>query len=325
MKASIFNFLGEFSSTLEELALRVEDLLWDQPQEAMMKARLFGETLVSMIFEQENMNEVYPLKQWEKIDRLYRHDIIQDDMYKKFEYIRKNGNIAVHQVSEMDLEVAKQAHQVLFDLSVWYAEVYVSHTFTAPEYELPSKQIQDPQIVKKWMEEYQDRIAEIEIQLEQLKQEKKQQQISVKEERKMNSRISTNSTNNSERSVPIERFQVTFETANFEWKNLSKKAAEFKYKEFEEEDTEAYVYLLDNVTPTIAVHPTLIEQTMKWVDVTSKPLKSTALRRFPRKVEENTLKSNYGYTYTFQTKGELESLLVRIVEVLQSRNCELEK
>ncbi len=45
MKSSIFDFLGEFSSTLEELALRVEDLLWDQPQEAMMKARLFGETL----------------------------------------------------------------------------------------------------------------------------------------------------------------------------------------------------------------------------------------------------------------------------------------
>ena len=69
MKSSIFDFLGGFSSTLEELALRVEDLLWDQPQEAMMKARLFGETLVSMIFEQENMKEMYPIKQWEKISK----------------------------------------------------------------------------------------------------------------------------------------------------------------------------------------------------------------------------------------------------------------
>ena len=55
MKASIFNFLGDFSSTLEELALRVEDLLWDHPQEAMIKARLFGETLVAMIFEQKSI------------------------------------------------------------------------------------------------------------------------------------------------------------------------------------------------------------------------------------------------------------------------------
>ena len=82
MKLSIFNFLGEFSSSLEELALRVEDLLWDQPQEAMMKARLFGETLVSIIFEEEDMKELYPLKQWEKINELYKHDIIQDEIYK---------------------------------------------------------------------------------------------------------------------------------------------------------------------------------------------------------------------------------------------------
>ncbi|SOC40285.1 DUF4145 domain-containing protein [Ureibacillus acetophenoni] len=319
MKSSIFNFLGEFSSTLEELALRVEDLLWDQPQEAMMKARLFGETLVSMIYEQENMNEVYPLKQWEKINRLYKHDIIQDEIYKKFEYIRKNGNIAVHQATDMDLEVAKQAHQVLFDLSVWYMEVYVSYQFNAPVYELPSKQMQDPHIVEKWMDEYQQRVAEIEMQLEQLKQEKKEQQIPVKEERKINAR---NHTNNSERIVPLEKFQDTFDRANFDWKNTTKKAAEFKHKEFGEEAAEAYVYLLDNVTPTIVVHPSLIEQEKKVGTVVSKPRKSTALRRFPRMVEENTIKSNYGYPYTFQTKGELESLLSRIVEVLQSRSIE---
>lgn len=325
MNSSIFNFLGDFSSTLEELALRVEDLLWDQPQEAMMKARLFGETLVSMIFEQENMNELYPLKQWEKINRLFKHDIIQDEIYKKFEYIRKNGNIAVHQVTDMDLEVVKQAHQVLFDLSVWYTEVYVSHTFNAPEYELPFKQIQDPQIVKKWMDEYQERLAEIETQLEQLKQDKQQQQIFVKEERKANARTALNPTNNSERRVPLERFQAIFEGANFKLNNLSKKAAEFKYKELENENNEAYVYLLDNVTPTITIHPSLIEEAHMLVDVPSKALKSTALRRFPRKIENDKLKSNYGYTYTFQTKGELGALLLRIIEVLESRNYSIEE
>jgi hypothetical protein len=154
MKNSLFNFIGEFSSTLEELALRVEALLWDQPQAAMTQARLFGEVLVSMIFEQENMNEVYPLKQVEKINRLYKYDIITDDIYKKLEYIRKNGNAASHQVTEMDQEVAKQAHQSLFELSVWYAEVYVSHMFSAPTYELPSSQNQNHQLMKQWMDAY---------------------------------------------------------------------------------------------------------------------------------------------------------------------------
>lgn len=93
MKSSIFNFLGEFSSTLEELALRIEALLWEQPQAAMTQARLFGETLVSMIFEQENMSEVYPLKQVEKINRLFKNDVIHDEIYKKLEYIRKTETL----------------------------------------------------------------------------------------------------------------------------------------------------------------------------------------------------------------------------------------
>ena len=325
MKASIFNFLGEFSSTLEELALRLEDLLWDHPQEAMVKARLFGETLVSMILEQENINEVYPLNQWEKINKLYKHDIIQDEIYTKFEYIRKNGNIAVHQATDMDLEVAKQAHQILFDLSVWYTEVYVSHTFTAPAYELPAKQLENPLLMKQWMDEYQTKIAEIERQLEQLKQEKKAHPISVTAEKKINARINANRTKNSERIVPLEKFQATFVKADFDWTNLSKKAAEFKMKEFAEDNAEAYVYLLDNVTPTIAVHPSLIEQAKMLADVTSKAVKSTALRKFPKMIEDHITKSNYGYTYTFQTKAELESLLARIIDVLQSGKCSIEK
>jgi hypothetical protein len=318
MKPSVFNFIGEFSSTLEELALRVEDLLWDQPQAAMTQARLFGEVLVSMIFEQENMNEVYPLKQVEKINRLYKQDIIQDEMYKKFEYIRKNGNVASHQVIEMDQEVAKQAHQILFELGVWYAEVYVSHTFSAPEYKLPSKQNQDHEVMKQWMDVYiqetQQKLAEIEGQLNQLRQEKKQQNA-IKQERKSSVQTYDNSEKVIEHSTPLERFQSTFEKANFKWTNLTKKAAEFELKEYKE-----FVYLLDNKTPTIVIHPSLVEQTKLLMEVPSKQRKSTALRRFPKKEENGKLMSNVGYAYTFQTKGELEGLLQRIIEAVESRS-----
>ncbi|SOC06478.1 uncharacterized protein DUF4145 [Ureibacillus xyleni] len=291
----------------------MEDLLWEQPQAAVMNARLFGETLVNMIFEQENMNEVYPLKQWEKINRLYNHDIIQDDMFKRFEYIRKNGNIAVHQITDLDLEVAKQAHQFIFDLGVWYTEVYFSYEFTAPVYELPAKQIQEPQIFQEWMEEHQKKIAEIEKQLEELKLEK--QQISGKEENK----IKTQKAPKDERTVPLEQFKDTFKKANFDWKKTTKKAAEFKHMEFEERDAEAYVYLIDNVMPTIVVHPTLIAKEPELEEMASDPMKSTALTKFPKKIEENTMKSNFGHPFTFQTNGDLEAILLRIGEVLQAR------
>ncbi|MCP1144878.1 DUF4145 domain-containing protein [Lysinibacillus endophyticus] len=313
MKSSIFKFLGDYSSTLKELVLRFEDLLWDQPQAAMMNARLFGETLVNMIFEQENMNEVYPLKQWEKTNRLYNHDIIPDDIYKKFEYIRKNGNTAVHQPTEMDIEVAKQAHQFIFDLGVWYVEVYGSYKFNAPDYELPAKQIQEPHFIQEWMKEHQKKIAEIEKQLEELKQEK--QQNTVKEVKKIN----TQKVPKHERIVPLDQYKETFKKANFDLKKTTKKTAEFKHMEFGEKDDEAYVYLLDNVTPTIVVHPTLIAKAPQLEEMASEPLKHTGLTKFPRKIEDNTKKSNYGHPFTFQTNGELEAILIRIGEVLNSR------
>jgi hypothetical protein len=320
MKSSIFNFLGDFSSTLEEVALRVEDLLWRQPEAAMTQARLFGETLASMILEQENMNEVYPLKQVEKINRLYKYDIIQDEIYKKFEYIRKNGNVASHQVIEVDQEVAKQVHQALFDLSAWYAEVYGSHTFSPPTYELPSQPKEGHQVMKEWMDEYmqetQQKFAEIEARLEQLKQEKQQQTLG-KEKGISNVRRGANFANKMERSVPIEPFEATFDKGNFNRENLTKKAAEFKHKEHEGD--EPFVYLLDNATPTIAVHPKLVEQAELLVEVPTKQRKSTALRRFPKKEEDGKFKSNFGYIYTFQTKSELEALLLRIEDALTSR------
>ncbi|MFV8830547.1 DUF4145 domain-containing protein [Alkalihalobacterium sp. APHAB7] len=294
MKSSIFNFIGDFSSTLEELALRVEALLWDQPQAAITQSRLFGEMLVSMIFEQENMNEVYPMKQVEKINRLYKHDIIQDDIYKKLEYIRKNGNIASHQVLEMCQEVAKQVHQALFDISVWYAEVYGHYTFSAPTYELPSKPNQDHHDMKQWMDAYiqetTKRLTEIEAHLEQLKQEKYQQEDLVNEKEKSRVRTALKPVKSNERSFPLEQFESTFKKVNFKRTNL------------------------------IAIHPSIVEQEKMFMEVPNKQRKSTALRRFPKMEEGGKLKSNYGYMYTFQTKRELEELLRRVVEILNSRN-----
>ncbi|MCS0542851.1 DUF4145 domain-containing protein, partial [Aeromonas veronii] len=153
-KSKVFHFIGEFSSQLEEAALRVEALLWEQPQVALTQARLFGELFVTMILEQENMNEGFALTQVQKIRKLYSHDIISDDIYKKLEFIRKNGNIAAHQVVEIDQEVAKKAHRAIFDLGVWYSEVYVSHTFSAPAYELPTEEKQDFDAMKQWMDDY---------------------------------------------------------------------------------------------------------------------------------------------------------------------------
>lgn len=165
-----------------------------------------------------------------------------------------------------------------------------------------------------YIKQTQQRLAEIEGQLEQLKQEKQQHSV-VKEKKGSKVPKDLNSVRSTERSVPLERFQSSFEKINFKMRNLTKKAAEFEHEEYKE-----FVYLLDRATPTVAIHPSLVEQTKMLVEVPNKQVKSTALRRFPKKEEEGKFKSNFGYTYTFQTKSELEVLLVRVVDAIKSRS-----
>lgn len=62
-----------------------------------------------------------------------------------------------------------------------------------------------------------------------------------------------------------------------------------------------------------------MEQAKLFEEVEIKPTRSTALRKFPRPEENGQLKSNYGYPFTFQTKGELEVLLQRIAEEFESK------
>ena len=319
MKPSLFNFIGEFSSTLEELALQVEDLLVSYPSAAVSRARLFGEVFVSMIFEQEQIREVDKLPQWEKVKILYQNDLIPDDIYMQLEFIRKNGNDASHKVIEIEQEMARRVHRTLYDLCVWYGEVYVSHNFRAPSYEFSSNQHQEQGNIKQWMEDYvqemQQRIAEIEEELKLLKHEKKEhKRQKVNDDRII--RTSSHSIHEIEQRFPLERFEPTLESFQLKRSNLTKKAAEFQHQEYRNE----FIYLLTNKTPTMVIHPALVEESELLKGLPTKPSKSTALRKFPKKEENGKLMSNYGYAYTFQTNSELEGLLQRILEVMKVKS-----
>ena len=318
MKSSLFGFVGEFSSTLEELALQVEDLLVSHPSAALSRARLFGEVFVSMILEQEQIREVGKSPQWEKIKILYQNDLIPDDIYTQLEFIRKNGNDATHQVIKIELELARRIHRGLYNLCVWYGEVYVSHSFRAPSYEPLSSQPQEQDNLKQRMDDYfqemQQRISEIEEELTLLKQEKKENKLQQKKDDRI---VSTRSQSikEIESKFPLERFEPTLEKYQLNRSNLTKKAVEFQHKVYQTE----YIYLLTNKTPTLVIHPALVEEHESLKGLPTKSYKSTALRKFPRKEEDGKLMSSYGYAYTFQTNSELEGLLQRILEVMKAK------
>ncbi|WP_417898021.1 DUF4145 domain-containing protein [Bacillus haimaensis] len=314
--STLFDFVGKFSAVLGELAGRVEALLMEQPQATLTQARLYSEILVKMICEEEGVEEVYPLKPFEKINRLYKQDLITDEVYTKLEWLRKKGNVATHQVKEVELGEAVQAHKFLFDLSVWYAEIYVSHEFEAPVYQLPVKQVQEEKVLKedelkKLMEPYlQDtlnKLLDIQEQLDLLKQEKAADAVAESEVAATSDlQVHTKKTVN--RTVPLsEEILAVFQQNNYEKTNTTKKAVEFVH-----EENNQVIYLLDNSVPTIVLHPELVQANSDSFNIPEKPRASTALRRFPRGQKDGKQTSNFGYPFKVEQANELNEILQKV-------------
>ncbi|QIZ08462.1 DUF4145 domain-containing protein [Priestia megaterium] len=185
MNNRLFDFVRQFSNELADLADRIEDHLWDQPHATLTQARLYCEEIVKKVSNTEGIENIYPLKPAERIYKLYKQDIISEDIYMKLEWIRKMGNKAAHNVKEIVVQDVLEAHKLLFEISVWYMEVYVSHQFNAQEYKLPAKTNQDTnvlgvndinELIKPYFDQTLQRFdemrAEIQLQLEAIKVEK---------------------------------------------------------------------------------------------------------------------------------------------------------
>lgn len=183
---TLFEFIKEVSDDLYELASDIENLLYEQPNVTLMKCRLYCEELVKRVSKHEELEQVYPLKNMERIHKLYREQAMEEDIYLKLEWIRKKGNKAAHHVNAADVQDAIKAHKFLFDVSVWYMEVYVSYDFVAPIYKLPKRQASQPtlhvenidQLVKPYLTQTMQKIdnlwAEMNQELEQMKKEKEE-------------------------------------------------------------------------------------------------------------------------------------------------------
>lgn len=128
------------SNNFYELAISIESQLYEHPEATLMKIRLYFEQLVKRISEEEGIEEVYPLKNSERIHKLYRQNAIEKEVYEKFEWVRKKGNKAAHDMNTVSMQDALKAHRFLFDVSVWYMQVFISYDFEAPNYRLPQKE-----------------------------------------------------------------------------------------------------------------------------------------------------------------------------------------
>lgn len=292
-----FDFVESFSNELYTLAKQVENKLYSEPSSVLREARLFSEHLVKLISKEENLEEVYPLKHYERIHKLHRQEIIDEDTLEKLEWIRKKGNKAAHQVGEADALDAIHAHKSLFDLSVWYMQVYVSYTFEPPTYRLPENKT----------EMKGNDLKQIQDEVDRLGREMAQLQSRLTEDKEViQEKDSSRKKQTTQPMYVEEEILAIFDKHDFKPTNKTKKAAEFT-NEFSDE----VIYLLPNKKLTIVLHPAKAKERFTELN---EPRLSTAFGKFPKFVKDGVARSKYGYPFSFDQLEDLDHFL----EILES-------
>ena len=315
--ALLFEFVKQFSPELANLAERIEDKMFTEPHASMMQARLFSEQLLKLISQAEELEAVYPLKQAERIHKLYRQNLIDEDLYLKLEWIRKKGNKAIHDVTEVEVADMVKIHKFLFKISIWYMQVYVSYNFEAPDYQLPTASVstlwkekdRDERIKPYVDKKFDDMWSEIHRQLRVVEAEKSKT-VADNMVESGNSQIEKPLLEIAcEKSIP-KTFEVSeeihriFTQYNFTMTNKTTKAAEYQRNSKNE-----IIYLLPNKRLSIVLHP---ETAVANFGNLEEPIFSTAYRHFPKKINKGKIANHYGYPFKFDSEEGLNDFLQKI-------------
>ncbi|PBB06945.1 hypothetical protein [Salimicrobium humidisoli] len=180
----LFGFVNTISEDLYTLTKDIEASLFSQPQSVLIQARLYTENLMKIVSKQEELEKVVPLKHVERIYRLYRQNAVEGEIYAKLEWVRKKGNKAAHDIHAATYEDGFKAHRYLFDISVWYMQVYGSYDFEAPIYKLPEPKHKESELSEEKVKELVQPFVEQSFhQMDEMKRELQNQLEEIKKER----------------------------------------------------------------------------------------------------------------------------------------------
>lgn len=118
-------------------AKKMEELIYEDPASAIVKARLFAEELLSDVFRKEEITAPYVSSLYDKITFLANEGYIKKEIQLAFEAIRMTGNKAAHDGRYNDVNAALKLHKVMYDIAVWFFEVYSLEQIKIPPYEHP--------------------------------------------------------------------------------------------------------------------------------------------------------------------------------------------
>ncbi|WP_421377976.1 DNA phosphorothioation-dependent restriction protein DptF [Bacillus salacetis] len=131
------SFLEDINPVAAKNAKKMEELLYEDPGSSIVKARLFAEAILNEVFKLENIDAPYVSTLFEKISYLTREGYIKRQVQQSFDTIRLSGNKAAHDGNFSDISEAFKLHKEMYNVGVWFYEVYSSQELKIPVYDTP--------------------------------------------------------------------------------------------------------------------------------------------------------------------------------------------
>ncbi|NKW86415.1 DNA phosphorothioation-dependent restriction protein DptF [Bacillus cereus] len=131
------SFIEHINQVAAVNAKKMEELIYEDPASAIVKARLFAEAILNEVFAQEDIKVPYISSLYDKISYLAKEGYITAEVQRDFDTVRFTGNKAAHDGSFNDISAAFKLHKVMHNIAVWLYEVYSPEQLKIPAYEHP--------------------------------------------------------------------------------------------------------------------------------------------------------------------------------------------
>jgi len=143
-----FAFINECYPEWSTLGNEFEKLLFTDREAALLKARKLAELLISEVYEKEEIEYPQFSNQAERLMKLKNEGVLDDEMFRLFDRIRRIGNTAVHTSKSIPLDDALKIHKNLYTILRWFMESYISFHIQVPEYQDPEPENIDDRLIK---------------------------------------------------------------------------------------------------------------------------------------------------------------------------------
>lgn len=188
MASQNFFFLADRWEVLDKVAETAERNIYQDPNTAISKLRTLAETIAKYISAFEQMDEDQVRDQRNRLDQFRYHQIVPSEIINLFHTIRMKGNDAVHNPTYGDTDEAKVLLQMSFHIALWFMEVYGDWDFQAPVYSEPTEESIITEVeLQQITHNYEQKLIELESELQRLRIEKASETASNKSDRRQRS------------------------------------------------------------------------------------------------------------------------------------------